>query len=63
MSKIHDLISSNEIKLSFKTLPIGVSFFISDDLIIVRKHSSAKIQEYWKNKTITYYTEVEFKRI
>ena len=61
MSKIDQLISSNEIKLSFKKLPRGVPFIVSDDLIIVRNHSSVKIQEYWKNKAIAYYSDFKLK--
>ena len=57
MSKIDDLIPSNKIKLSFKKLPRGVPFVVSDGLIIIRKYSSAKIQEYWKNKAIAYYND------
>ena len=57
MSKIDDLISSNKIKLSFKKLPRGVPFVVSDGLIIIRKYSSVKIQEYWKNKAIAYYND------
>ena len=55
MSKIDDLISDNKIKLSFKNLPRGVPFVVSDGLIIIRKYSSEKIQEYWKNKAFAYY--------
>ena len=57
MSKIDDLISNNKIKLSFKNLPRGVPFVVSDGLIIIRKYSSAKTQEYWKNKSIAYYND------
>ena len=57
MSKIDDLISGNKIKLSFKKLPRGVPFVVSDGLIIIRKYSSVKIQEYWKNKAIAYYND------
>ena len=57
MAVIDELISSNKIKLSFKNLPRGVPFVVSEGLIIVRKYSSAKIQEYWKNKAIAYYND------
>ena len=57
MSEIDDLISSNKIKLSFNNLPRGVPFVVSEGLIIVRKYSSSKIQEYWKNKAIAYYND------
>jgi general stress protein 26 len=57
MSEIDDLISNNKIKLNFKNLPRGVPFVVSDGLIIVRKYSSDKIQEYWKNKAIAYYND------
>ena len=57
MSKIDDLISDNKIKLSFTNLPRGVPFVVSDGLIIIRKYSSVKIQEYWKNKAIAYYND------
>ena len=57
MAVIDELISSNKIKLSFKNLPRGVPFVVSEGLIIVRKYSSAKIQEYWKNKAIDYYND------
>ena len=56
MSEIDDLISSNKI-ISFKNLPRGVPFVVSEGLIIVRKYSSTKIQEYWKNKAIDYYND------
>ena len=55
MSVIDELIYSNKIILSFIILPRNVPFVVSEDLIIVRKYSSAKIQEYWKNKAIAYY--------
>ena len=57
MSVIDELISSNKIKLSFNNLPRGVPFVVSEGLIIVRKYSSSKIQEYWKNKAIAYYND------
>ena len=57
MSKIDDLISDNKIKLSFTNLPRGVPFVVSDGLIIIRKYSSKKIQEYWKNKAFAYYND------
>ncbi|MBK49543.1 MAG: hypothetical protein FI718_09465 [SAR202 cluster bacterium] len=61
MAYIDDLISNGSVKINVDKLPRGVPFVISDDLIVVRQHSSPVIQDYWKKKAIAYYNDIKLK--